>query len=289
MSAKRGLGRGLEALLADGPQANPEDTRRLPIEFLYPFHHQPRRSFDEDDLEALAASIRANGILQPLLVRPLDEFGERYGIVAGERRWRAAQRAGLVEVPVVVRALDDAQALEIALLENVQRHDLSPLEEASAYERLIEEYGHTQEALAERVGKSRSHIANLLRLIQLPVRLQGWLEEGKLSVGHARALLVARDPEALARVVIDKGLNVRQTEALVKAEGKAPRLAAAKAEPDPDVEALERRLTARLGLDVQLKMKGTGGRLTIAYSSPEQLDRLLATLDGAVGGGSPNP
>ncbi|MFP4126559.1 MAG: ParB/RepB/Spo0J family partition protein [Alphaproteobacteria bacterium] len=284
MSAKRGLGRGLEALLADGPQANPEDTRRLPIEFLYPFHHQPRRAFDEDDLEALAASIRANGILQPLLVRPLDEFGERYGIVAGERRWRAAQRAGLLEVPVVVRALDDAQALEVALLENVQRHDLSPLEEASAYERLIEEYGHTQEALAERVGKSRSHIANLLRLIQLPVRLQAWLEEGKLSVGHARALLVARDAEALARVVIDKGLNVRQTEALVKAEGKAPRLAAAEPEPDPDVEALARRLTARLGLDVQLKTKGTGGRLTIAYSSPEQLDRLLATLDGAAGG-----
>ncbi|NBB70073.1 MAG: ParB/RepB/Spo0J family partition protein [Alphaproteobacteria bacterium] len=280
MSTKRGLGRGLEALLADGPAASPEETRRLPIEFLHPFAHQPRRSFDDDDLDALASSIRANGILQPLLVRPLDEFGERYGIVAGERRWRAAQRAGLVEVPVVVRVLDDAQALEVALLENVQRHDLSPLEEAFAYERLIDEYGHTQDALAERVGKSRSHIANLLRLTQLSVRLQAWLEEGQLSVGHARALLVADDPEALARVVIDKGLNVRQTEALVKAEGKRPRLSAPKAEPDPDVEALERRLTARLGLDVQLKTKGTGGRLTIAYSSPEQLDRLLATLDG---------
>ncbi len=280
MSTKRGLGRGLEALLADGPEASPEDTRRLPLEFLYPFAHQPRRSFADDDLDALASSIRANGILQPLLVRPLDEFGERFGIVAGERRWRAAQRAGLVEVPVVVRALDDAQALEMALLENVQRHDLSPLEEAAAYERLIEEYGHTQEALAESVGKSRSHIANLLRLTQLSVQLQAWLDEGQLSVGHARALLVATDPEALARVVIDKGLNVRQTEALVKAEGKSPRVGAPKAESDPDIEALERRLTARLGLDVQLKTKGVGGRLTIAYSSPEQLDRLLATLDG---------
>jgi ParB family transcriptional regulator, chromosome partitioning protein len=280
MSTKRGLGRGLEALLADGPEASPEDTRRLPLEFLYPFAHQPRRSFADDDLDALASSIRANGILQPLLVRPLDEFGERFGIVAGERRWRAAQRAGLVEVPVVVRALDDAQALEMALLENVQRHDLSPLEEAAAYERLIEEYGHTQEALAESVGKSRSHIANLLRLTQLSVQLQAWLDEGQLSVGHARALLVATDPEALARVVIDKGLNVRQTEALVKAEGKSPRVGAPKAESDPDIEALERRLTARLGLDVQLKTKGGGGRLTIAYSSPEQLDRLLATLDG---------
>ena len=282
MSARRGLGRGLEALLADGAPAGGEEPRRLPIEFLHPFEHQPRRAFDDDDLDRLAGSIRVNGILQPLLVRPLDEFGERYGIVAGERRWRAAQRAGLLEVPVVVRALDDGQALEIALLENVQRHDLSPLEEASAYERLIEEYGHTQEALADRVGKSRSHIANLLRLNQLPVRLQAWLEEGELSVGHARALLVARDPEGLARTVIAKGLNVRQTEALVKAEGKAPR-AAPQTEPDPDVQALERRLTARLGLDVQLKAKGAGGRLTIAYSSPEQLDRLLATLDGAGG------
>ena len=284
MSTKRGLGRGLEALLADGPQASGDETRRLPIEFLYANPGQPRRAFDEDDIEALAVSIRANGVLQPLLVRPLDDFGERYGIVAGERRWRAAQRAGLLEVPVVVRTLDDGEALEIALLENVQRQDLSPLEEAHAYERLIEEYGHTQEALAERVGKSRSHIANLLRLTQLSVQLQAWLEEEKLSVGHARALLVADDPEALARVVIEKGLNVRQTEALVKAERARPRATAPKAEPDPDVQALERRLTARLGLDVQLKTKGTGGRLTIAYSSPEQLDRLLATLEGVAGG-----
>ena len=280
MSTKRGLGRGLEALLADGPAAGPEDTRRLPIEFLYPSHGQPRRAFNEDDIEALASSIRANGILQPLLVRPVDDFGERFAIVAGERRWRAAQRAGLVEVPVVVRALDDGEALEIALLENVQRQDLSPLEEAAAYERLIQDYGHTQEALAERVGKSRSHIANLLRLTQLPVRLQAWLEEEKLTVGHARALLVANDPEALGRVVIEKGLNVRQTEALVKAEAKSPRPSAPKPEPDPDIQALERRLTARLGLDVQVKTKGAGGRLTIAYSSPEQLDRLLANLDG---------
>jgi len=281
MSARRGLGRGLEALLADGPPAGVEDTRKLPIEFLYPLAQQPRRRFDEDDLEALARSIRANGILQPLLVRPLDDFGERFGIVAGERRWRAAQRAGLAEVPVVVRVLDDAQALEIALLENVQRHDLSPLEEAFAYERLIDEYGHTQEALAERVGKSRSHIANLLRLTNLSVQMQTWLEEDELTVGHARALLVARDPEALARLVIARGLNVRQTEQLVKQEARRPRAAVRPSEPDPDVDALERRLTATLGLKVEVRTRGTGGRLTIAYSSPDQLDRLLATLDGA--------
>ncbi len=283
MSAKRGLGRGLEALLADGPPASADDTRRLPLEFLHPLTEQPRRRFDEADLEALASSIRANGILQPLLVRPLDDFGEHFGIVAGERRWRAAQRAGLLEVPVVVRALSDGEALEIALLENVQRHDLSPLEEAAAYERLIEEYGHTQEALAERVGKSRSHIANLLRLTQLSVRMQTWLDEEQLTVGHARALLVANDPEALARIVIDKGLNVRQTEALVKQEGRSPRARGGARERDPDVRALEHRLTARLGLKVELATKGPGGRLTIAYSSPEQLDRLLATLDGVPG------
>jgi ParB family chromosome partitioning protein len=281
MSVKRGLGRGLEALLADNAgEAGHEQTRKLPIEFLHPLAQQPRRRFPDDEIDALAQSIRANGILQPLLVRPLDDFGESWGIVAGERRWRAAQRAGLLEVPVVVRELTDGEALEIALLENVQRHDLSPLEEAFGYGALIDEFGHTQEALAERVGKSRSHIANLLRLTQLSVQLQTWLEEEQLTVGHARALLTARDPEALARIVIAQGLNVRQTEALVKAEGRNPRPPAARPEPDPDIAALERRLTARLGLRVELKTKGRSGRLTIAYSSPEQLDRLLGTLEG---------
>jgi ParB family chromosome partitioning protein len=277
MSTKRGLGRGLEALLADSAAPAGEETRRLPIEFLKAAEYQPRRTFDEAELEALAQSIRTNGILQPLLVRPLDEFGEQYEIVAGERRWRAAQLAGLAEVPVVVRALNAAEALELALLENVQRTDLSPLEEAYGYRQLIDAYDYTQEALAERVGKSRSPLANLLRLTHMSLVLQSRLDEGLLTVGHVRALLGAEQPEALAEIVIAKGLNVRQTEALVKAErqsgtSRTPR------EPDPDIQDLEHRLTATLGLKVEVKTKGTGGRLMISYSSPDQLDRLLAKL-----------
>ena len=277
MSAKRGLGRGLEALLADNAGPGGEETRRLPIEFLKAAPYQPRRTFDDDELEALAQSIRTNGILQPLLVRPLDEFGEQYEIVAGERRWRAAQRAGLAEVPVVVRTLGPAEALELALLENVQRTDLSPLEEAYGYRQLIDEYGHTQEALAERVGKSRPHIANLLRLTHMSLALQSWLDRGDLTVGHVRALMVASQPEALAQIVIDRGLNVRQTEALVKAEGKSAATRTPR-EPDPDIQDLEHRLTATLGLKVEVKTKGTGGRLMISYSSLDQLDRLLTKL-----------
>ncbi len=277
MSTKRGLGRGLEALLADSAGPEGEETRRLPIELLKAAAFQPRRTFPEDQIAALAQSIRTNGILQPLLVRPLDDFGEAYEIVAGERRWRAAQLAGLAEVPVVVRQLGPGEALELALLENVQRADLSPLEEAYGYRQLIDEHGYTQEALAERVGKSRPHIANLLRLTHMSLALQSWLDQGDLTVGHVRALMVARQPEALAQIVIDRGLNVRQTEALVKAEGKlgGPR---PPREPDPDVAELQHRLTAQLGLKVELKTKGAGGRLLISYSSLEQLEGLLARL-----------
>lgn len=276
MTVKRGLGRGLEALLADSAAPAGEETRRLPIEFLKPAAYQPRRTFDDEALDALAQSIRANGILQPLLVRPLDAFGESFEIVAGERRWRAAQRAGLGEVPVLVREIGEGDALEIALLENVQRQDLSPLEEAYGYRQLLEEYGYTQDRLAERVGKSRPHIANLVRLTHMSLALQSLLDEGHLSAGHARALMGATEPEALARLVIERGLNVRQTEALVKAEGRTR--GTPRSEPDPDIEDLAHRLTSVLGLKVELKTRGTGGRLMISYSSPEQLEGLLAKL-----------
>ncbi len=276
MSAKRGLGRGLEALLADNAGTGDESMRRLPLEFLKPAEYQPRRTFDAAELEALAQSIRVNGILQPLVVRPLDALGEAYEIVAGERRWRAAQLVGLTEVPVVVREVSQGDAVELALLENVQRTDLSPLEEGWGYRHLIDTYGHTQEQLAERVGKSRPHVANLVRLTQMPLALQQLLDEGALTAGHARALMMAQDPLALARIVVEKGLNVRQTEALVKAEGRTrtsvPR------EPDPDIADLAHRLTTTLGLKVELKTKGAGGRLLISYSSPEQLEGLLAKL-----------
>ena len=280
---RRGLGMGLSALLggtADAlPAAPPERAHMLPIEFLRPSALQPRRRFAEDDLAALAESIRNRGVMQPLLVRRAPNGGDFYEIVAGERRWRAAQMAGAHELPVVVHELSDRAALEVALLENVQRQDLSPLEEAEGYRRLIEEFEHTQEALASALGKSRSHIANLLRLLGLPAEVRALLERGELSAGHARALLGSREPVALANVVVGRGLNVRHTEALVRADAQRPErhrlLAAAK---DADTRALERDLSSRLGLTVRLTPKGTGGTLQIVYGSLDQLDGLIKRL-----------
>ena len=275
---KRGLGMGLSALLGGAADLTAaEGVRTVPIEFLRPSALQPRRYFGEDELAALTESIRAKGVMQPLLVRRLADADDRYEIVAGERRWRAAQLAGCHELPVVIYALSDREALELALLETVQRQDLTPLEEADGYRRLIDEFGHTQEELARTLGKSRSHIANLIRLLGLPAALRTMLESGQLSAGHARALLGARDPAPLARQVVARGLNVRQTEALVRNERQASRLA--RAQPrDPDAVAVERDLSARLGLRVRLQPRGDGGTLTIAYRSLEQLDDLIKRL-----------
>jgi ParB family chromosome partitioning protein len=272
---KRGLGMGLSALLG-GAAAPTEGARTVPIEFLRPSALQPRRHFDEDELAALADSIRARGVMQPLLVRRLAA-DDQYEIVAGERRWRAAQLAGCHELPVVVYALSDREALEVALLENVQRQDLTPLEEAEGYRRLIDEFGHTQEELAGSLGKSRSHIANLIRLLGLPGPLRAMLETGQLSAGHARALLGARDPMPLAREVVARALNVRQTEALVRNERPAIKTASA-SRRDADTIALERDLSSRLGLPVRLQPKAGGGTLSIGYRSLEQLDELLRRL-----------
>jgi ParB family chromosome partitioning protein len=246
---------------------------------------QPRRRFAEAELEALAQSIREKGIVQPLLVRPITDqeadlgsvSGASFELVAGERRWRAAQRVGLHEVPVVIRPLGDSEVIEIALVENLQREDLSPLEEAEAYSRLVREFGRSQAGLAEAVGKSRSHVANTLRLLGLPASVRQSLEEGALSAGHARALLGAADPTALAREVVRRGLNVRATERLVRRRSQQP-------EPQPrpvrapDTLALEQELAKALGLRVNLAPKRRGGSLTMHYSSLEQLDRLLALL-----------
>ena len=275
---KRGLGMGLSALLGGAADlAGAEGVRTVPIEFLRPSTLQPRRHFDENELAALTESIRAKGVMQPLLVRRLPDADEQYEIVAGERRWRAAQLAGCHELPVVIYVLSDREALELALLENVQRQDLTPLEEADGYRRLIEEFGHTQEELARTLGKSRSHIANQIRLLGLPAPLRAMLEHGQLSAGHARALLGARDPAPLARQVVARGLNVRQTEALVRNERQA-RKPGARAPKHADAIAVERDLTARLGLPVRLQPKGAGGTLTIAYRSLEQLDALIRRL-----------
>lgn len=286
---RRGLGMGLSALLGApseatyqaGVAAQPVTgaLRYLPIETLRPSRLQPRRSFDEDELEALADSIRTNGVMQPLLVRSLVDEPETVEIVAGERRWRAAQRAGLHELPVIERSLNDRQALEVALIENVQRADLSPLEEAEGYRRLIDEFGHTQDELAQEIGKSRSHVANLLRLLALPDPVRAHLEAGRLSAGHARALLGASDPVRLATIVLERDLNVRQTESLVRADAKATSPAPASEGAKPaDTIALERNLSGRLGLPVRLIPRGTGGTLTIGYRSLDQLDELLKRL-----------
>jgi ParB family chromosome partitioning protein len=276
---RRQLGRGLAALFgeaaADGP-ASLSTRRDVPIEWIRPGAFQPRRRFAEPELDALAQSIREKGILQPLLVRPLAGEEAAFELVAGERRWRAAQRVGMHEVPVIVRLLADSEALEIALVENIQREDLSPLEEAEAYSRLMEEFGRTQASLAEAVGKSRSHVANTLRLLSLPAQVRRRLDEGELSAGHARALLAAPDPVALAAEVVRRGLNVRATEKLVQRRYERPR--PNRRLRDADTVALERELVARLGLRVTLEPKKRGGTLTLHYASLDQLDRVLSLL-----------
>ncbi len=277
---------GLSALLGedagtifDGDEQaarpTPKGSRVVPIEQLTPSAHQPRRSFDEDELESLADSMRRHGLLQPLLVRPKGDQG--YEIVAGERRWRAAQRAGLDEVPVLIRELGERETLEIALVENVQRKDLSPLEEADAYRRLTDEFGHTQEDIASVLGRSRSHVANTIRLLALPPAVARLLEDDKLTAGHARALLGAQDPAKLAQTVVDEGLNVRQTEELVRRQaadvpGKA---ATRRMAPDADVQAFEERLSRRFGLPIAIRQKKDGGELVVRWRTLDQLDRFL--------------
>jgi len=273
---RRSLGRGLSALL--GPEelaearAEPGAPTHLPTAALKPGRFQPRRRFDADEMAGLVESVRAQGILQPILVRRAGE-GE-YEIVAGERRWRAAQAAQLHEVPVLVRALDDGQALELALVENLQRQDLRPLEEAQGYRRLLEEFGHTQEDLSRVVGKSRSHVANMIRLLELPEPVKALLEEGALSAGHGRALLSASDPAALAREVARRGLNVRQTERIAKAEAK-------RKTPKQITQggALARELSLKLGYKVEIRHKdGDRGELILHYDNLDQFDDMVAAL-----------
>ena len=248
---------------------------------LKPLPDQPRKTFNDDALDELAASIKARGMLQPIVVRDPDGDGH-YQIVAGERRWRAAQRAQLHQVPVIVKEFDDITALEIAIIENIQREQLNAWEEGEAYRRLIEEHGHTQEALGRIVGKSRSHVANLMRLRNLPQAVHGWLVSGDLTMGHARALLNSDDPEGLGRQVVAKGLSVRETERLVKKAkpGKAARANGGARPSDPDLMALERQLTDMLGLKVKIAHQGKSGTMTLAYSTLEQLDMICQRLSG---------
>jgi ParB family chromosome partitioning protein len=283
VAKKSHLGRGLSALLgAEDAALEPSAQRSVPIEYLHPGKYQPRGKFDQGELDSLAQSIRENGVLQPILVRA-DPGKGGLEIVAGERRWRAAQLAQLHEVPVIERSFDDREALEIALVENVQRQDLTPIEEAEAYGRLMSEFRYTQEILAEKIGKSRSSIANLLRLRELPVIVRVMLGDGRLSEGHGRALLGALDPEAMAQEIVAKGLNVRQVEELVKREKKRPKLrglkTAAKPAKDADTRALEHDLSLKLGLKVEIEFNGKGGRVVLHYASLDQLDGVVEKLN----------
>ncbi|HEX8262022.1 MAG TPA: ParB/RepB/Spo0J family partition protein [Allosphingosinicella sp.] len=283
-----GLGRGLSSLLGEVAQEAPVaggaapargGVQMMPISSIEPHLGQPRRHFDEEALEELAESIKARGLIQPIVVRP---HGHRYQIVAGERRWRAAQRARLHEIPVIVRDFDDAETLEVALLENIQRRDLNAIEEAEGYKRLIDEYGHTQEALGKLVHKSRSHVANLLRLLDLPEGVRQLVESGGLSMGHARALIGAADPEALARDVVERGLSVRETEKLARF-GKPGRERQGRLEikgAGADIEALERQLGDMLGLKVKITYRPDGGTVALNYSTLDQLDMICQRLSG---------
>jgi len=280
---RRGLGRGLSALLQDeAPEPALSEGRRgsreVPVEWLRPSAAQPRRRFDAAELEELAASIRANGVLQPVLVRRLDQLGRAYEIVAGERRWRAAQVAGLHAIPVVVREVSDAEALQLALIENLQRQDLTALEEAEGYRHLVDDHGQTQEAVAQAVGRSRSHVANTLRLLGLPEEVREMLQDGRLSAGHARALVGREDAAALAQRILARGLNVRQAEQLTR----PPRAAKAMAETPPadaNTRAWEGELSQALGLKVELIDRGgAGGEVRVHYKTLEQLDEVEKRL-----------
>jgi ParB family chromosome partitioning protein len=287
---KKGLGRGLSALLGEAPRpaeevtARRDSVREVEIARIRPNPAQPRQHFDEDSLAELADSIRQHGILQPILLRPV---ADDYELIAGERRWRAAQRAGLHAIPALIREHDDSSSAELALIENVQRQDLNAIEEAEGYRALITRFAHTQDNVAKLVGKSRSHVTNLLRLLDLPEAVRLMLLRGDISMGHARAVATASDPEALASEIAAKGLSVRQAEALAKRErpgagadiARASARNAAKA-VDADLEVLERQLSDMLGLKVQVKHAGAGGTVSLSYSSLDQLDMICQRLSG---------
>ena len=285
---RRGLGRGLSALLDENPGGGDDapagGVRELPIELVDRNPKQPRMDFDGDELNILAASIRDKGVLQPILVRNAPDKPGQYQIVAGERRWRAAQIANLKMIPALIKDLDDLETLEIGIIENIQRIDLNPYEEAASYKALIDRFGRTQEQIAEAVGKSRSHVANSLRLLGLPEMVLHALRTNLMSAGHARAIATAPDPENLARIVIDEGLSVRATEALARKAQASPAKPRARPQTDvardADTQALEQDISGLLGLEVQILDRGGAGEVRIAYATLEQLDDLCRRLTG---------
>jgi len=285
-ASKRRLGRGLAALIGDMDQPVAPTAKRvpadrgLPIELISPNPRNPRRRFADDELADLCQSIREHGVVQPVVVRP-SQTGGRYEIIAGERRWRAAQLAGMAEIPAIVRDVSDRVALELAIVENIQRADLNPVEEAAGFQQLIDDHGYTQADLGQVIGKSRSHVANTLRLLKLPEDVRGMLVDGMLSAGHARALITVDDPVALAHRIVNGGLSVRQAEALAQEPMREPTArATARPEKDPDTVALEKLLSDVMGLEVAISHKQKGGEVRIAYRTLEQLDDLCRRLKG---------
>ena len=298
---QRGLGKGLSALIPENyvqPAASKPSTDAaggvytLAVSKLHTGKYQPRGQFNETALAELAESICKNGIMQPIIVRPSGKHAGKYEIVAGERRWRAAQMAQLEQIPVIIRDIPDKQALELALVENIQRQDLSPLEEANGYQRLIEEFEYTQEELASTIGKSRSHIANLLRLLSLPEEIKAMLDSGDLTMGHARTLVGVPDAVALARAIVKKGLNVRQAEQASRTAQGVEKKTVSRGNSngsyhppvnkDPDILALEETLSENLGLKVSINDRGSSGEIVIAYDSLNQLDEILRRLGDGI-------
>jgi ParB family chromosome partitioning protein len=283
------LGRGLASLIGDvGGEAahveRPRNQRKVPIEFLKPNPRNPRRTFTETELGELADSIRQHGLIQPIVVRPVKGTQDRFEIIAGERRWRASQAAGLHEVPIVPLDVSDSDALELAIIENVQREDLNPMEEAQGYHALANEFKRNQEEIAKIVGKSRSHVANMMRLTKLPAEVQTYISQGQLSAGHARALIGVPDPLAAAKRIVEEGLNVRQTEELAHVEGvpvrkpQKARAAGGGKTKDADTVALEKRVSDALGLAVSVNHRNPGGTVLINYRNLEQLDEVMRRL-----------
>ncbi|QMU59334.1 MAG: ParB/RepB/Spo0J family partition protein [Boseongicola sp.] len=296
-SERRGLGRGLSALMADVNSANepsstspsgPKAETLVPLDQIVPNPNQPRRAFAENALKELTASVREKGIIQPLILRKGPDNTGKFEIVAGERRWRAAQQAQIHKVPAIIRELDDIEVLEIAIIENIQRADLNPVEEAAGYRQLMDRFGHTQEKLSEAMGKSRSHIANLMRLLTLPEQVLEMLQDGRLAAGHARALITASDPLRLALIVTKKGLSVRQTESLVKnADTTKPTNTNTAPAKDADTKAIEADLAAALGMRVAIshQVGAESGSLSIKYKNLDELDEICRRLSVTSGAG----
>ncbi len=283
---KQALGKGLAALIGDinEPRStdNNTDTNSIPLYQIIPGKYQPRSTFETEELNALAQSIKEKGVLQPIIIRMSAEQPNKYEIVAGERRWRAAKIAGLDRIPTIIKQFTESEALEVGLLENIQRQNLNPIEEAEGYKRLAEEFNHTQESLSKILGKSRSHIANTIRLLTLPTKIKGYIKDGKISAGHGRALLASSNPEKLAEKIVQQNLSVRDVESETREKPNARTRNSYTSNADPEFEILKNHLSTLLGEKVQLHVEGRGGKIIIPFKDPAELDQIIQKLNNSL-------